>query len=486
MNGNPDRGHPSVTGTALGLQVGFAPLLRAVEDAKKRQARHEEAIRKAAAKASEHCDPGRSVDVHLLGHEIPDHVADVIASETCLEPGEEQDRTKIWARIRFEIAPSLILRGYTCEEFCELLPAYTPPPGPEGPRSNVLFAELTKRGRREHGRAGWDQTLIAAWKEAEEGIGQGQIPDVDQKTEYCAALADRWRGWIASGKVRLFGTEAKVMDYVITQTITRGFVNVTCPSREVARAMGIKDNKTALAVLQRLADDGLLIKRSPGNGPARLAAIYCLPIAIPPGREQPEAPADNNKQRPEWPKANSSWGSAASLSEPNMQVKPESPASEGTPHTLIPRGRERGRTALGHEEQEGMRGSEGMRGNPSATDLVACGIEGVHSVAIEVLSDFWQVLTIHPVEVVGAVDAIEAHYAQQLSAWAVLWPRGRWPRIPILPGPGDALVMFEDPHAAVNWICRAGEGSRVPRRVEGGLWRWWEGQLRLRRHWGPA
>ncbi len=190
MNGNPDRGNPSVTGTTPGWQVGFGPLLHAVKDAKKRQGRHEQAIRKAAAKAREHRDPGRSIDAHLLGHEIPAHVADVIASKTRFEPGEEQDRTKIWTRIRFGIAPSLILRGYSCEEFCELLPDYTPPPGPEGPRSNVLFAELTERGCREHGRARWDQTLIAAWKTAEEGLGEGQIPDVDQ-TEYCAALAVR-------------------------------------------------------------------------------------------------------------------------------------------------------------------------------------------------------------------------------------------------------------------------------------------------------
>src|SRR6516225_3889324 len=215
---------------------------------------------------------GRAISTTLLPHLIPPHV-DAALSRPTFEEGCEQDRRRLWNRLRYEVAASLVLRGYTAEEFCWVMPGHTPAPEyvrfsckePRAfPRHNVMWEEITHRGVRELPASRYEPMVLKAFKHAEERIGEGMIPDVDQPA-YGEALAGRWTTAMEAGRVRLSPMEVKVVGWVCSQMRSRGYLNIACPAREVAKELGVADPKVAWRVLKKLADDRVLICRSKGH-----------------------------------------------------------------------------------------------------------------------------------------------------------------------------------------------------------------------------
>jgi hypothetical protein len=531
MNGNPDRGHPSVTGTTPGWQVGFGPLLRAVEDAKERQRK---VMEKARNRAAEYEDPGRPVDVHLLDHEIPPHVADAIATPTQWGPDGEQDQRLLHRRIKTRVARSLVLRGFGAEEFLAMLPTYTPPPGPDGRgRRNILWEELTTRGRRQRGPEQYEPIVTLAFKYATEDITHGRIEDEDQP-DYITAVVGRWRDWIATRRVRLTDNETLAVNYVLHQMSARGFVNVACPSRQLADVMGVWDPKTAWRVLKTLTAAGVLIcrKRGVGGWESGEAAVYCLSPAIPPKREQTPKGVRSKHQGPERPEPldkGTFHGTATTLNRVNPQVKGHFPEVAKVPHTKTPN------NYLTTGVPPAFPGSIGMW-HPAALapDPAARGIEGVLVVRTGTLAGFRQLLTTHPpgaIEAIKAIETIEAvrassateairattarwaektvkaveaartdetarairavedYYAGLSSAWGVLWTGLRCPLAPRVLSIADRLVVFEAERVALRWmndilpVPRAGEEPWPDWR--GDMAVWWLSRAESRGRRGP-
>jgi len=238
---------------------------------------------------------GRAISTTLLPHLIPPHV-DAALSRPTFEEGCEQDRRRLWNRLRYEVAASLVLRGYTAEEFCWVMPGHTPAPEyvrfsckePRAfPRHNVMWEEITHRGVRELPASRYEPMVLKAFKYAEERIGEGMIPDVDQPA-YGEALIRRWTWGVERGWVVLSAVEAGVLAYVCDQMRSRGFVDVTCPAREVAKPLGV-DRMVAWRALKKLARDGVLICRSSGDAKGRMAAVYCLSFQLPGGPDGPQS-----------------------------------------------------------------------------------------------------------------------------------------------------------------------------------------------------
>jgi hypothetical protein len=234
----------------------------------------------------------RLVDFTLLPHRIPRHVSDALATPTWAE-GEEQDRRRLFKRLRYEIAPSLILRRWCAEEFCDVMPGYTLPRRPSfrycmaAPQDyyhphNALWEEITTRGRREElPPSRYEPMVLKAFKFAEERLSEGLIPDIDQR-EYGDALIRRWVRGAERGLVAFTREEAGVLSYIADQMTARGYVDVTCPAREVARAVGV-DRMAAWRALKRLTRAGVLTCRSSGDAKRRLAAVYCFCPLLPGG-----------------------------------------------------------------------------------------------------------------------------------------------------------------------------------------------------------
>ena len=66
---------------------------------------------------------------------------------------------------------------------------------------------------------------------------------------------------------------------MVSETERRGYLQVTCPCRQVAEAAKVSP-MSAIRILNRLSEKGLLVKHSPGRrgtGSGRRAAIYGLP-----------------------------------------------------------------------------------------------------------------------------------------------------------------------------------------------------------------
>jgi hypothetical protein len=325
--------------------VGLDALAAACEE---QQARQEQAARAAQERADRYNDPGRVISTTLLAHRIPEHVNAALARPTWAE-GEGQDRRRLFKRLRYEVAPSLVLRGWSAEEFCDVMPGYTLPrrrgfqycmvaPVEYYHPHNALWDEITTRGRRELPPSRYEPMVLRAFKHAEERIGEGMIPDVDQPA-YGEALAGRWTTAMEAGRVRLSPMEVKVVGWVCSQMRSRGYLNIACPAREVAKELGVADPKVAWRVLKKLADDRVLICRSKGHAIKRLAAIYCLSPQLPGGpggpRQTPtEADSKHYRaERTERVERNHSHGTDASLGPVFPQVKVPFGESHRMPHT---------------------------------------------------------------------------------------------------------------------------------------------------------
>jgi hypothetical protein len=384
------------------METGFDALRRHLDE---QRMRRERVTKKPA---SRHRDPGRPISTTLLSHRIPEHVDAAIASSTDWEGGG-QDQRLLFGRLKRDVAHPLLLRGFSADEFLDFMPGYTPPPTREGPRSNVLWQELTTRGRRTR-----HPNLIVtkAFKFAEETVGNGFISDQDQP-EYVAALTDLWTGALAIGRVALLPLEVGVLRYVMGQMRARGYLNVACPCREVGKEVGVKHLR-AWRALQGLAEDGVLICRSKGDAGKREAAIYCL---------SPEIPENHRATKPK----ESSYGTSPSVKPGNLQVKRHFEKDGQAKHTNSLR-------ALPPSTPATSSGSIGMFHRPLT--------EGVYAAATKDLQ-------LPEVVIAGGPNAVEDHYTRLWGAWAVLWP-DRWPKSSCLPH--EQLLVFDSQRAAQKWV----------------------------------
>lgn len=443
---SPHPEHGTARDTGPGLETGFGPLRRHIEQRR--------AGGQSTTKKSVECqhDPGRPISTTLLSHRIPKYVDDAIASPTDWE-GAGQDQRLLFRRLQRDVAYPLVLRGFSAEEFLNFMPAYTPPPSKEGQRRNVLWEELTHRGRRIRHPQQYEPMVVKAFKYAHEALGQGFIPDEDQP-EYIAALTDMWRGLLAAGQIALSPLEAGVLDYVMHQMHARSFLNVTCPLRDVAATLGVNYLRVRRA-LQRLSDDGVLVCRSRGNAQRRKAGIYCL---------APRLPAERTVAIQE---KSSSYGTALTLLHQKPQVNTDFGGEGHMKHTNSLRV-SCSPTSPSCSKPAASSGSMGMFQRFSG--------EGVHSVNTDGL-DFPKELLIE------GPAAIESYYARLWGAWAVLWP-GRWPKAPHLPQ--TELVVMESEDAARNWVGAAlihlGRGKRLSNVLldaHAGLQLWLGSQIEL-------
>jgi hypothetical protein len=462
--------------TGEGWATGFDAVLAHCDE---QRARQEKAVRAAQERASNHRDPGRPISTTLLPHVIPEHVNAAIAKPTWGE-GEGQDQTRLFKRLVRDVAHPLLLRGYIAEEFIAFMPDYVPPPiqvwrggeRVEAARENVLWEEITTRGRRARYPGQYEPMIAKAFKYAEENIGRGVIPDSDQPA-YITALIDLWRGAAGAGRVRLTRCEAGILDYVMHQMRARGFLNVTCPSREVARAVGADNHLAVWRALKHLADDGVLICRSKGVALAGRAAIYCLSPQIQEKRcLHPQTPATtgSKRQRPERTRGSekhASHGTSPSLKPVKPLVKPYFDERQQVKHTYSLRGKR------GISDPHASPGSIGMFHPLSGA--------GVRLVSDQDLDP--------PAELVAdGPAAVEDYYARLWGAWAVLWP-GRWPKAPHLPH--GQLVVMESAQAAQMWVRTVvltlgrGKSSPASSDAQAGLQLWLASQLE-RHRWRAA
>jgi len=268
--------------------VGFEPLIthRAEVEAKRQKA-----IEKASRKAARHVDPGRPVSIHLLGHRIPELVHIELATPTWAT-GEPHDRRQLFDRVH-KIAQSLVLRRWTAEEFCDVMPTYELPPWKTlycrdewiiRPRDNEMWDEITHRGSRELAPHQYERMVAKAFKYAEEDITRGTLPDADHKV-YIDAVIELWTTAIARDTVQLSAVEAGVLDYVMTSMRVRQYTDVTCPARQVGAAIGI-NHMTAWRAMGKLDRAGVLVCRSPGNAAKDEAAVYVLSPRVPDKRRR--------------------------------------------------------------------------------------------------------------------------------------------------------------------------------------------------------
>jgi hypothetical protein len=291
MDGNPDPRH--------GFTVGPEALIAACLQA---EARQEKAAREALERASRYLQP-RPIGLDVLAHTIPPHVDALLARSAwdhAVPEGTDRNQKPLYLRTR-QVALSLVVRGFDAEEFLAEMPGYTPSTpfkfcrGKWGtrPGQNVLWWDLcTRRGKlRDPG-----HLVTEAFLWAGKQVGTGFLLDIDQP-DYIEALTERWRWRVQEGAVKLTKGERAVLDWVMAQMLARGWLDVTCASREVAKATGLTQ-RGALKILKQLDARGILICRNPGVGDKRIrkAAIYCLS----PQLEQTSAPTHS--------KSPSSWG----------------------------------------------------------------------------------------------------------------------------------------------------------------------------------
>jgi hypothetical protein len=439
--------NPSVTAhnNGHGLQMGFDALRRHRDE---QRARQESATKRSAKR---HRDPGRPISRTLLSHHIPEHVNEAIASPTEWEGGG-QDQRLLFKRLQCDVVYPLVLRGFSAQEFLDFMPTYTPPATREGSRRNVLWEELTTRGRRERHPHQYEPIVVKAFKYAEEAIESGFVPDQDQP-EYIAALSDWWHGVLTAGRISLLPAEIGVIKYVLAQMRIRGFLNVTCPCREVGKAIGVR-HVAAWRTLQDLAEDGILICRSRGVAGRREAAIYCL---------TPHLPEERMATKPE---KSSSYGTGITLKQENQQVNSALGGQTRVKHTNSLRVSSSPNVGLPSSS-----GSIGMFRKPG---------EEFYTVSIDDLIPPKQVQEKGP-------DAVEDYYAQLWGAWAVLWP-GRWPKAHHLPR--RQVVVFPSRSIARWWVSGAlrvlGDGQRrASTEAYSGLTLWLEIQLK-RHEWHAA
>jgi hypothetical protein len=267
------------------------------------RARRERARQALTARAAAYQDPGLVISTTLIRRRrIPEHVNEILARPTWQHEDEAQDQRKLLKPL-VRIAYSLLLRGYDAEQFLDMMPGYTPPPAywrycndqiMRSPRQNILWEELTTRGRRYRDPT---QLVLQAFKFAQENLDRGVLPDKDKPT-YIEALITHWDTEITAGRVRLTKTEAKVLGYLTDQMRRRGFLKIACPCRQVAKEVGITDRTTAWAALKLLADDGVLILHSKGVGtPGGKANVYSLSPEVPAGRVAPGGPPRATRSR---------------------------------------------------------------------------------------------------------------------------------------------------------------------------------------------
>lgn len=327
------------------FSVGMDAVLQEVEE---HSAKREAAIRAAKEKADHRRDPGLVIDATLLRHRIPEHVNVILARPSWTE-GEQQDQRVVFRRVK-QVAHSLLLRGYDAEEFLKMMPDYTPPSVPfrypqhctderlvyprKGARENILWQELTTRGRRRQDPA---PKVIKAFKYAQEHIDTGIMPDADKPEYIETLLKTRWEGPLEKGEVTGFlPLDRKVLNFVFDQMRTRNFLKVACPCREVAGAIGVADHKRVWRVLRNLTEDEVLICHGRGewygsNRPKNAkAAVYSLAPQVPAGYRRPEQippTARSKNQRSQRTKKleerDSIYGTAPRVNHENTQVKPQ-------------------------------------------------------------------------------------------------------------------------------------------------------------------
>jgi hypothetical protein len=305
--------------------VGPGALIAACEE---QQARQEKAAQAAQERASRYWP--RPIDMGLLPHRIPTYV-DALLARSAWDQGvpEERDRDQRPLHFRtYLVAVRLVVRGWTAEDFLEEMPGYTPG---HYPHQNILWWELChRRGRRR------DPTpmVIEVFNEAEKKVSGGYLPDVDQAA-YLKALTVRWRRWVDGGTVRLTKGERAVLGWVMDQMLAKGWLDVACPSRAVAKATGLTQ-RGACKILRRLDDRGILVCRRRGVADKRIrrASIYCLSPQLEqtfaPAHSKPEVPGGpwraperdcpGTTKRPE--RSTSHWGT--------LTVRPEKPQVKAT------------------------------------------------------------------------------------------------------------------------------------------------------------
>jgi hypothetical protein len=153
------------------------------------QARHEEqqAQREKAAQERGAYRP-RPIDMGLLPHTIPAHVDALLACSAWdheVPEGIDRNQKPLSYRI-CQVALSLVVRGFTAEEFLAEMPDYTPRPlrgrycrdqVMTSRRQNIVWAELSTRRGQPRDPA---HLVVEAFKWAEDTVGRGFLLDVDQ------------------------------------------------------------------------------------------------------------------------------------------------------------------------------------------------------------------------------------------------------------------------------------------------------------------
>jgi hypothetical protein len=224
----------------------------------------------------------RLIGMGVLVHKIPAHVDNLLAGsawEEEVSEGADRDQRPLYNRT-YQVALSLVVRGWTGEDFLAEMPSHDPSfterrcrETVRVRRENVLWWELChRRGRPRDPR----QMVIKAFKAAEEKLGRGFLLDIDQPA-YVEALTKKWLRAVQGGGVRLSPTEVAVLDWVMDQMLAKGRLDVACPAREVGEATGLT-HMGAWRTLKRLDSRGILICRNRGVGDKQIgkAAIYCL------------------------------------------------------------------------------------------------------------------------------------------------------------------------------------------------------------------
>lgn len=205
--------------------------------------------------------PGWAVDAIQLG--IPERDA--------------RDRRRVWT-MAMRIAMSAHRRGWSETEYLTEITTGAVGINRRHHEGGLWRQVVTRPDGRRHPDSYGYKTLRSAW---EAGLDNANNTGVRTKEEIAAdavELAYRWVDRITDGIDGLTDVEAAVLGYVIAETERRGYLQVTCPARDVGEFAKVP-YRTAARVLSRLTGRGLIKKHSPGRrgaGRNRKAAIFGL------------------------------------------------------------------------------------------------------------------------------------------------------------------------------------------------------------------